>query len=167
MKLFNKTKQILLVGGILILTAQSMNVLAADGDCRGPRRYGRGRMHGHGPGGPMGPIHELMRMQEYLQLTETQINKIRVVNDKFRATLTNLREQIRPLRRQLHEKIISLKKDSQIGQIESLLKKISIIEVQIRLNMIKHHYVIEKILTPQQRKLLFQERRRYRRYGFR
>ena len=91
-------------------------------------------------------------MKEKIGLSDKQIEIIGEINLKYQKLQLENREELQPqrikLKRLLLEKKIDLKK------IERVLREISNVEVQIRLNRIKHRTEIEKVLTDTQRKKL-------------
>ncbi|MCP4130634.1 MAG: Spy/CpxP family protein refolding chaperone [bacterium] len=124
------------------------------GQGRGMHR-GQGRMRGKGMcfGNPD-------YMRETLKLTEDQIKKIGVINEAYSDSLKGQRKKLRPKKKQLRKLLRSENID--IKKVRVVLKAISDIEVEIRLLRIEQRVKIEKVLTPEQRKRLRDERKKKR-----
>lgn len=115
----------------------------------GPRRDFRGHHRHRRP--PM-CFGDTEFMREKLGLSDKQIELISSINLKYQRLLLENREKLQPQRTRLKQLLLEEKID--LAEIEKILKKISDVEVQIRLNRIKHRIEIEKVLTEEQRKKL-------------
>jgi Spy/CpxP family protein refolding chaperone len=137
--------------------------------------------HHRGPGfddhrrGPRGPRHHHHRrgrlwgnpeaLKYRFNLSDTQINKIKAINKKYHQKHVQRRDKMYYLRRTLRSIILAPEIDK--AKLRSILKKISALEADLRYYKIMHRYEIEKVLTPEQRRMVRDERRRHRRYRHR
>ena len=129
-----------------------------------PRHMGRGEGWRDTPPPPPGFGHmkgmcfdDDDYMREKLKLSDEQIQTISNINKKFGDRLYDYRNKLSPLGQQLRNLLLS--KDIDLSKIRSVLKKISDIELEIRITKIEHRLAIEKTFTPAQREILNQEKR--------
>lgn len=127
-------------------------------DDMGMRGHGDGEFrHHHGEAMCFG---DEKFMKEKLSLNEEQIDKIGKINLEFRKLQMEEREKLQPKKIMLRK--LLLNETINLREVKKLLKEISDVEVEIRLNRIRHRIEIEKVLTPEQKKKLKQEKRRFR-----
>ncbi len=108
-------------------------------------------------------FHDMLFLKEKLDLSDAQVDKLAELNQDFQKKLLDLRQKIRPLRRQLGEYLLKADNRLDRDKVKKLLTAISQVEVEIRLMMIQHHFDIERLLTQKQRDILRKQRRRGRR----
>lgn len=132
------------------------------------RRNGRGERWRDMPPPPPGFDHmkgmcfgEDEYMRNRLNLGDEQIKTISQINSRFGARLSEYREQLRPLRLELQKLLLS--KNIDLLKVRTVLKKISDIELEIRITKIEQRLAIEKTLTPAQHKILDEEKKWMRR----
>ncbi len=100
------------------------------------------------------------RMKKKVGLSDEQIKKIEEINLKFHKQLLEKREQIQP--RNLKLRRLLLEKEIDLDDVGELLREVSGLEAEIRLDRIKHRIEIEKLLTEDQKKKMKREMRRDR-----
>ena len=102
-------------------------------------------------------------LKKSLGLDDAQIKQISLINSRYRKELEVFRKKLRPKKFQLRE--ILLLDRVEYRALKQLLHEISDIETELRFLRIKHRLDIEKILTPEQKTKLRQEKRRKHRPG--
>jgi len=140
---------------ILIIVFTTLPLFGNQFKSNGQPCNGKEKIHrGHRPP----PFENIKFMKNKLKLSEKQIDKIININKKYRAKHIKKREKINPLKREI-KKSLQVKKIN-FKKVKQLLTKISSLNVEIRMNMIKHRIEIEQILTTKQKKNMFKERRK-------
>jgi Spy/CpxP family protein refolding chaperone len=98
-------------------------------------------------------------MKEKLSLNQNQIEKITELNKKFDAEFTGYIKQIEPEREKLKSMLDSRTDD--MDAVKKQLTKIQSIDVEIHLLRIKQGKEISGILSPDQMKILHDERKMF------
>ncbi len=96
-------------------------------------------------------------MRGTLNFSNTQIESISKINKDFGNKLYLLRKKLRPLNQSLIDHLLSSNID--LKKVREILTEISGIEIEIRMTKIEHRMAIENIFTPDQQKMLNQEKR--------
>jgi Spy/CpxP family protein refolding chaperone len=150
----SKLKKIALILTVAIVSLFAGQIFAQPAGPRMGMGPGRGPMH-RGDG-PMcyGNWEE---MKEILKLSDKQIEEIGRINNEFNVILKRLQEKMAPL--QVKLKSMLLGDVGNTGELRVILRKISDIEVEMRMSRIQQRFAIEKILTKEQRERLRNERR--------
>ncbi len=98
-------------------------------------------------------------MKEKLSLNQNQIDKITGLNNKFDSEFSGYVKLIEPEKKKLKEMLDSSTSD--MNAVKLQLKKIEDINVEIHLLRIKQGKEISEILTPDQMKILHEERKMF------
>ncbi len=105
-------------------------------------------------------------LRNNLKLSGEQIEKVAGINNDFRKRHDELRERMRPIRKELMSLLLAEKID--FDGVRRKLREISEIEVELKIIQIQHRLAIQEILTPEQRRHLIRERREMKhRHGMR
>jgi len=109
----------------------------------------------HGERGPRGPypnVHSLVKFKEALNLSESQVQRIDVLNKSFREKYQANNAKLKPLEARVRE----LEKAGSVdyAAMEPLMKDISEMRAMARLDKIKHRNELMEILTPEQKSAL-------------
>jgi Spy/CpxP family protein refolding chaperone len=94
----------------------------------------------------------LDRMQKYCNLTNTQVESIKKINDSYKPQFDALKEKIVPKKKELRD--ILLGDNVDMAKVKTLLQDIAAIEVENRMLAILDGLEVEKVLTVEQRKLM-------------
>ena len=113
----------------------------------------RGMMEHHGKGFLFGDPD---RMQKLLGLTDEQVDRIAEINDQFRKEHAAVMDKIGPKARALRKVLRAENVD--LDKARALLKEIGDFQVESRIIRIRHWLEIEKLLNPEQRRKLRDER---------
>ena len=105
------------------------------------------------------PFCEPEFMKDKLSLNQDQIDKISLLNRKFEEEFAVFRSKVEPEREKLKTMLEANTND--MGVIKNQLKKIEEINVEIHLLRIKQGKEISEILTPEQMKILRDERKQF------
>ncbi len=137
----------------MIMIAALITMLSVDVFAQGHGKgfdgeRGRKGFH-HRKGGVAGKGHFFERMKKALELTDSQIKKIDAIHLKYKKNMLELKEQLAPKEIQKRRLVIESKVD--LTKVESLLKEISLLRYQMRLNRIKHRLEIINLLTDEQK----------------
>ncbi len=120
-----------------------------------------------GPPPGMGPRHhgpffgDVERMKEMLNLSDGQVKRIRNINARFRKESRSWDEKLRPQLNTLRS--LLMKEKYSIPAVRAQLRKISDIEIELKILQIRHRRELRNILTPAQRQELRREMREMRR----
>lgn len=98
-------------------------------------------------------------MRQKLNLEESQIEKIQVLNEKFNREHNSYDLKKQPLKKELKE-LLRKQNPEDLKEIRSLLEKIYEVNIELRMIRIRQGMEISKILSPDQMKMLRGERRR-------
>ncbi len=153
--------------GALILSALLFLISSVSADLAAQGMMGEGHMRGRGPGFGRGPhegpgmcFGDRDHMRKELNITDKQIDLISGINKKYHDKLIVFRDRIHPMKEELRRLLLRDKLD--LKNIRKLLKEIADLEVEIRMIRIVQRSEIEKVLTPEQRDSMRQERRMHR-----
>ena len=125
-----------------------------------PAGSGMGMGRGHGPmhrGGEPMCYGDWEQMKERLNLSDSQIDKVSMINKEFRETMRRHREKMEPLQLKLNELLLGDVINE--SEVKALLRRISDIEIDIRMARIRQRIAIEDVLTKDQRGRLRSERK--------
>jgi Spy/CpxP family protein refolding chaperone len=123
-----------------------------DGMMGGPGMGGHGPRHEHGKNIFSDPEY----LRNTLKFTDEQIELIEKINTDHRAEMTKYRSIIEPKKEELRNLILD--RNINFDKIRAKLKEIAEIDVEIRILFIKHRIDIEKIMTPEQKKIMHKGR---------
>ena len=106
----------------------------------------------HAPRGPYPNVHSLDKFKEALNLSESQVQRIDVLNKSFREKHQVNHEKLKPL----EDRVRELEKSGSVdyAAMTPLVKEISEIRAMERLDKIKHRNELMSILTPEQKSAL-------------
>jgi Spy/CpxP family protein refolding chaperone len=132
---------------------------------------------GQGPGGPMDPEFMIEGprqdphnrrdrmcfgdpdiMKKKFGLSDEQIDAIEEINQKYREHLLDIRDKLQPKHSRLRKMLLKEKID--LNDVNSLLREIAELEVELRMARIRQRIEIDNLLTPEQRKKIRREARR-------
>lgn len=128
------------------------------------KRSMMGKGHMEGMKGKMGQemcFGDKKHMRETLKLTDNQITSISKINHKYIDKLAVYRDKLEP-NKILLKKLLLNSININIVKIRNLLKKISNIEIEIRLIKILQRSEIENVFSARQRARLINERMPHR-----
>jgi Spy/CpxP family protein refolding chaperone len=101
-------------------------------------------------------VHSLEKFKEALNLSETQVQEIDVLNKSFREKYKSNHDRMKPLEDRLRE----MEKSGSVdyATMETLLKDIAAIHTVVRLDKIKHHHALMAQLNPEQKEAFKKKR---------
>lgn len=123
-------------------------------------RYHDGMMEGRRPGRKF-CTPEFMK--DRLNLSDSQISEINVLNKTFDREQENLMRRIRPEREKLRE--ILRRDNPDMNEVRSILERIGAANIDLQMLRINQGRVISTILDSEQKEKLDRERQNYRRSG--
>lgn len=97
-------------------------------------------------------------MKDTLELQDSQIKKIETLNKNFENRHMEYSRKITPARKQLREILKSRNPD--LARARELLEEISAVNIELRMLRIRQGIEISHILSPEQMKMLREERRK-------
>ena len=100
--------------------------------------------------------HRFMRQK--LNLEESQIEKIQVLNEKFNREHNSYDLKKQPLTKELKE-LLRKKNPEDLKEIRRLIEKIYEVNIELKMIRIRQGMEISKILSPDQMKMLRKERK--------
>ncbi len=117
----------------------------------GQPMQGAGQMKGQGG---QGPRQRLMQMRERglarLNLTDEQKKKMQKLRFDLQRKNIPIQSQIRLARLDIREQMTAEKPDR--PKIEKLMKQVSDLQLQVKMNGVDHMFAVRDILTPEQLK---------------
>jgi len=97
------------------------------------------------------------KMRRELDLSDEQIDKIKVINDKYYEEHKKIRDKIQPKMRTLRDFLVEDKVD--LEKVRAILKEISEYQIENRMLLIRQHIEIETVLTKEQKDKVRRDRR--------
>ncbi len=113
---------------------------------------------GHGKGSMMEREHHFSRMLASLGLDDKQTESIRAIRSKVKKDMVKKRAELEIARIDLRD--LLAKDQVDMSAVETMVKKMSGLQTEIRIARIKSMQEIKAVLTPEQRKKLKEMRER-------
>lgn len=133
-----------------IVSALAIDAMAQQPGGRNSRRGACPAMHhrGPGPGGPM-IFHNPDAARKILGLNDSQVQRIRDINIRYRKQALAIQEKLAP--KGIHLRRLLLEDNVNLSQVRTRLEEISKLKVEMHMLRIRHKIDAEGILTPEQR----------------
>lgn len=143
-------KQLFILYSIIIMFTLTNDIVFAKGGTGKEWSKGRGKPECFEMDHRKGRIYgDPEVLKKKLGLSDEQVNKISEINLKYKKNLMEHKEKIAPKRIRLQRMLLDENVD--LKKVRSLLKEISNLQVEVRMERIKQRLEIEKVLTPSQR----------------
>ena len=105
-------------------------------------------------------MSNLNEMKTKLDLTNAQVTQIEKINANYKPRFEEQSKQMRPLRTELRQ--LMSEENIDTNKVRAKLREISNIEIEQKVLRIEHRVEVQKLLTPDQKKKLAEDKKHNR-----